>query len=297
MRRALWNIGLLLTFFTCCNTWDQECLLGIVGRPLWLSCFYPDALNLANVSVTWRRNQEEVVRDEDDNALRTGNFTLRLPSVDPQEDNASYSVMVTSRGNRSLEACTLCVRVAAPFSAPELRWEAAAEDTHSVFQCDSGGGFPEPVVDWLIDGGAQETAPGSVQTQVELRPDSRLYYVTSYLRVNVTDTNVSCVIHNLAINQTLTSTTRMWNVTVGDAVWHGPVVTRATDSLWVFSSVLCAVVGAMVAVGLGYQIHLDRLSKRRKIQHLSRRNRGYYRRRQQAEETEVVTLQLSESNV
>lgn len=96
---------------------DQECWLGIVGRPLRLSCFYPDALNLANVSVTWRRNQVEVVRDEDDDdddddAFRTGNFTLRLPSVDPQEDNASYSVMVTYRGNRSLEACMLCVRVA-----------------------------------------------------------------------------------------------------------------------------------------------------------------------------------------
>ncbi|XP_077391617.1 ICOS ligand-like isoform X2 [Festucalex cinctus] len=292
MRGPLWSTGLLLGFFfTCCRTWDEECVLGIVGQPLRLSCFYPGALALANVSVEWRRNEDKVVQseDDDDDALRTGNFTLRLPAVEPQEDNASYSVVVTSLGNRNLEACTLCVRVAAPFSAPELQWEVAEQDIHSIFQCDSGGGFPEPLVYWLIDGGAQETPEGSVQTQVERRPDSRLYDVTSYLTVNMTDANVSCVIHNTVTNQTLTSTTH--------AVWHGPVVSRASDALWVFSTALCAVVGVMVAVGLAYQIHLDRVSKRKKIQHLSRRrNRGYYRRRQEMEETEVVTLE-SESNV
>ncbi|KAM9797720.1 uncharacterized protein LOC133166617 isoform X2 [Syngnathus typhle] len=336
----LWSTGLLLSFFfTCCNAWDVECVLGIVGRPLRLSCFYREALTLANVSVEWRRNENKVVGDEDDNddAL-TGNFTLSLPTVDPQEDNASYSVIISARENRSLEACSLCVRVAAPFSAPELRWEAAEENVPSVFQCDSGGGFPKPVLDWLIDDGAQEIPEGSVQTQVELREDSRLYHITSYLSVNVTDNNVSCVVHNTLLNQTLTSTTRMWDVTAGgkgrfvmslergsagsdgqyggpdlctficgsrwllpclclDAVWHGPVVTRARDALWVFSTALCVVVGIMVAVGLGYQIHLDRVSKRKKIQHLSRRDRGYHRRRQQSEETEVVTLHSWESNV
>ncbi|XP_049575175.1 ICOS ligand isoform X2 [Syngnathus scovelli] len=283
--------GLLLSFFfTCCNAWDEECVLGIVGHPLQLSCFYPEALNLANVSVEWRRNEKKVVRDENDNDdTLTGNFTLNLPAVDPEEDNASYSVIISARENRSLEACSLCVRVAAPFSAPELRWEAAVEDGPSVFQCDSGGGFPEPVVDWLIDDGAQEIPEGSVQTQVELREDSRLYSVTSYLSVNVTNNNVSCVVHNTLLNQTLTSTTY--------AVWHGPVVTRAKDALWVFSTALCVVVGIMVAVGLGYQIHLDRVSKRKKIQHQNRRDRGYRRRRQQSEETEVVTLHSWESNV
>ncbi|XP_037104586.1 uncharacterized protein LOC119121278 isoform X2 [Syngnathus acus] len=299
MRGPLWSTGLLLSFFfTCCNAWDVECVLGIVGQPLRLSCFYPEALTLANVSVEWRRNENKVVGDDDDNddAL-TGNFTLSLPTVDPQEDNASYSVIISARENRSLEACSLCVKVAAPFSAPELRWEAAVENVPSVFQCDSGGGFPKPVVDWLIDDGAQEIPEGSVQTQVELREDSRLYHVTSYLSVNVTDNNVSCVVHNTLLNQTLTSTTRMWDVTAGDAVWHGPVVTRAKDALWVFSTALCVVVGIMVAVGLGYQIHLDRVSKRKKIQHRSRRDRGYHRRRQQSEETEVVTLHSWESNV
>ncbi|XP_061680376.1 V-set domain-containing T-cell activation inhibitor 1-like isoform X2 [Syngnathoides biaculeatus] len=297
MRGPLWRIQLLFSFFffffffffTICNTLDGECVLGIVGQPLRLSCFYPDALALADVSAEWRRNEDEVARDDgdDDDALRTGNFTLRLPAVDAREDNASYSVIVSSRGNASVEACRLCLRVTAPFSPPELTWEPAAADAPSVFQCDTGGGFPEPVVSWLIDEGVREVPEGSVETLVELRPDSHLYYVTSYLTVNVTDTNVSCVVRNTATNLSLASTTH--------AVWHGPVVTRATDALWVFSTALCVVVGAMVAVGLAYQIHLDRVSKMKK-QVLSRRNRGY-RRRQHTEETEAVMFESCESNV
>ncbi|XP_061539771.1 T-lymphocyte activation antigen CD80-like isoform X1 [Phycodurus eques] len=296
MRGPLWSIGLLFGFifiFTFCNTLDEKCVLGIVGRPLRLSCFYPGALALTDVSAEWRRNEDEVVRGDgggDDDALRTGNFTLRLPAVDAREDNATYSVIVTSQGNNSVEACTVCLRVTAPFSPPELKWEAAAEDGPSVFQCDSGGGFPEPAVSWLIDEGVREIPEGSVQTLVELRPDSLLYYVTSYLTINVTGANVSCVVHNTATNQTLTSTTY--------AVWHGPAVTRVTDALWVFSTALCAVVGALVAVGLAYQIHLDRVSKKKKKQHL--RNRTLcagYRRRHDKEETEVVTLQSWESSV
>ncbi|XP_061539773.1 uncharacterized protein LOC133406285 isoform X3 [Phycodurus eques] len=213
MRGPLWSIGLLFGFifiFTFCNTLDEKCVLGIVGRPLRLSCFYPGALALTDVSAEWRRNEDEVVRGDgggDDDALRTGNFTLRLPAVDAREDNATYSVIVTSQGNNSVEACTVCLRVTAPFSPPELKWEAAAEDGPSVFQCDSGGGFPEPAVSWLIDEGVREIPEGSVQTLVELRPDSLLYYVTSYLTINVTGANVSCVVHNTATNQTLTSTT------------------------------------------------------------------------------------------
>ncbi|XP_057697371.1 uncharacterized protein LOC130919020 isoform X2 [Corythoichthys intestinalis] len=237
MRGPLWSACLLLNiFFTFGNSLDEECFLGIVGQPLHLSCFYPDVIASDSVSVQWRRNRDEAVRgDEDNEALATGNFTLRIPIVDPREDNASYSVVVTLWGNQSVEACTLCVRVA-----------------------------------------------DSAQTLLEQHPDSHLYDVTSYLTVNVTDTNVSCVIRNDAIDQTLTSTTH--------AVWHGPVVTRASDALWVFSTALCVVVGVMVAVGLAYQIHLDRVSKKKKMQHMNRRNRGY-RRRQSTEETEVITLQ------
>lgn len=34
--------------------------------------------------------------------------------------------------------------------------------------------------------------------------------------------------------------------------------------MWIFSTALCAVVGVMVAAGVAYQIHLDRMTKKRK---------------------------------
>lgn len=44
------------------------------------------------------------------------------------------------------------------------------------------------------------------------------------------------------------------------------VAGRASEAMWIFSTGLCAVVGVMVAVGVGYQIHLDRVSKRKKVE-------------------------------
>lgn len=34
--------------------------------------------------------------------------------------------------------------------------------------------------------------------------------------------------------------------------------------MWIFSTVLCVLVGIMVIAGVAYQIHLDKISKRRK---------------------------------
>lgn len=41
---------------------------------------------------------------------------------------------------------------------------------------------------------------------------------------------------------------------------------RVSEAMWMFSTGLSAVVGVMVAVGVGYQIHLDRVTKRKKLQ-------------------------------
>nr|XP_057929932.1 ICOS ligand-like [Doryrhamphus excisus] len=308
MLGPLWPTGLLLAFFTLCSTLDAECVLGMVGQPLSLPCFYPDAVTSDNVSVEWWRNEDVVLRstwtgdddeEEDDmhanrvtmsaDARATGNFTLELPVVAPQEDNTSYRLFFTSRGGPSVQACRLCLRVAAPFSPPVLHWEAPEEDDEeSVFLCHSAGGFPEPVVHWLVDGGAPEAGGGSVKTLVGLLPDSHLYNVTSYLTINISNTNVSCVIENPPMNENLTSSTH--------AVWSGPVVSRATKAMWMFSTALCMVVGVMVAVGVGYQIYLDRLSKKKKIEHI-RRSREHNRRRRETEETEVMSMQSWETNV
>lgn len=44
------------------------------------------------------------------------------------------------------------------------------------------------------------------------------------------------------------------------------VVGRVSEAMWIFSTGLCAVVGVMVAAGVGYQLHLDRVSKRKKLE-------------------------------
>ncbi|XP_054644658.1 ICOS ligand-like [Dunckerocampus dactyliophorus] len=307
MLGPLWPTGLLLSFFTICTTLDAECVLGVVGQPLSLPCFYPDAVTFDSASVEWWRNDEVVLRSTwigegheeyevrdsvtmSADARTTGNFNLELSMVDPQEDNTSYSLLFTSPGSPSVQVCTLCLRVAAPFSPPVLHWEAPGEeDDESVFLCHSAGGFPEPAVHWLVDGGAPVAPGGSVRTLVGLLPGSRLYNVTSYLTINISDANVSCIIENPPMNETLTSTTH--------AVWSGPVVSRATEAMWMFSTALCVVVGIMVAVGLGYQIHLDRLSKKKKMEHLRRSSREHNRTRQETEETVMMSMQSWETNV
>lgn len=42
----------------------------------------------------------------------TGNFSLRLPTVDPKDDKMHYSLFIVSPGNQSAPLCTVCLRTA-----------------------------------------------------------------------------------------------------------------------------------------------------------------------------------------
>ncbi|XP_031696161.1 uncharacterized protein LOC116378426 isoform X2 [Anarrhichthys ocellatus] len=168
---------------------------------------------------------------------------------------------------------------AASFSFPLLRREKeAGPGGESAFWCHSSGGFPAPAVYWLIND-TEDPPDGSVRTLAAALPDSLLYNVTSQLMLNVSeDSSVSCVVENPSMNENLTSTTS------GVKVRGGPVVTgRASEAMWIFSTALCAVVGVMVLVGVIYQIHLDRMSKKKKEFHKQHLNRGYKRRRPEEE--------------
>lgn len=105
-------------------------------------------------------------------------------------------------------SCLRCF--AASFSKPQLRREEAAagkgNETH--FDCHSSGGFPEPRVRWLINNTA-EPPEGSVRTVSVRLPDSRLYNVSSYLKVNISKAlSVSCTVENALTNESFTSTSR-----------------------------------------------------------------------------------------
>ncbi|XP_035509356.1 ICOS ligand-like [Morone saxatilis] len=292
----LWRTGLLLCCLGFCASLEEECVFGIVGQPVSLPCLYPKLLTFVNFSIEWRRDDEVVLRSvwkENSNveelsinsatisadAARTGNFSLELPIVYPKKHYMSYSLFIISEENQSAALCTVCLRIAASFSSPLLLREEAAQGEETAFLCHSSGGFPEPAVHWHINH-TNEPPEGSVRTLAASLPDSHLYNITSHLKVNISkDSIVSCTIENLSMNETLTSTSY--------GVGVSPVVSRASEALWIFSTALCAVVGVMVLAGVAYQIHLDRMSKRKKREH-QQADRGYKRRNLCNEETEAI---------
>ncbi|KAM9358479.1 ICOS ligand-like [Symphorus nematophorus] len=306
---ALWRTGLLLCFFSFCSCLEEECVLGVVGRPVSLPCLYPKLLSLVNFSIEWRRDDEVVLRsvwEESENveelsvksakisadAALTGNFSLELPTIDPETHNTNYSLFIISEENQTAALCTVCLRIAASFSSPRLQREEAVQGGQTAFFCQSSGGFPEPAVYWLINY-TEEPPEGSVTTMAAILPDSHLYNVTSQLTVNISkDSIVSCTIENLPMNESLTS--------ISYGAQGSPVVGRASEAMWIFSTGLCAVVGVMVVAGVAYQIHLDRISKRKKkeFQYQSQHaNRGYKRRFPDKEETEVMKPERKETDV
>ncbi|XP_068581555.1 ICOS ligand-like [Cebidichthys violaceus] len=298
-KAALWSSGLLLSFLGFCACLDEECILGIVGQPVSLPCIRPKLITSVNVTVEWRRGEEVVLRSvwRDDGiveewsinrattppkAALTGNLSLQLPTVNPSEHSVNYSLIVTSGQNQSAELCTVCLRTAASFSSPLLWREETGPGGETSFWCHSSGGFPAPALYWLIND-TEDPPGGSVRTLAAALPNSLLYNVTSQLTLNVSeDASVSCVVGNPSINENLTATSS------GVKVRGGPVVTgRASEAMWIFSTALCVVVGAMVLVGVVYQIHLDRMSKRKKKDFQKQHPmRGYKRRRPEEEEEE-----------
>ncbi|XP_041647973.1 ICOS ligand-like [Cheilinus undulatus] len=308
MPGVLWPTGLLLCFLGVCACLEEECVLGVVGRPVSLPCFYPPLLTSVNVSVEWRRGDAVVLRAmwrEDGDveewslnrasvsteALLTGNISLDLPSVYPEDNKTNYSVLVISAGNQSEVLCSVCLRVAASFSPPWLHREEARQGNKTSFSCRSGGGFPEPAVHWLID---DTVAPpeGSVKTLITSLPDSKLYNITSNLTLSISEgSSVSCVIENPTMNETLTSTSYGADTTA--------VVSRASEAMWIFSTGLCVVVGVMVIVGVGYQIHLDRLSKKKKkeYQYQQTHSKRGRKRSPYKEETEAMKPEKKETDV
>ncbi|XP_070817049.1 ICOS ligand-like isoform X1 [Chaetodon trifascialis] len=304
---ALWRTGLLLCFLSLCACLEEECVLGVVGRPVSLPCFYPKLQGLVNFSIEWRRDSEVVLRSVWRNgenaetlsansatipadAAQTGNVSLELPAVDPKEHRMNYSLIVVSEGKQSAALCTVCLRIAASFSPPQLQRDEASPGHETAFFCHSTGGFPEPAVHWLINN-TEKPPEGSVRTRTASLPDSRLFNITSHLKVNVSrDTNVSCTIENQPMNESLTSTSY--------GVKSSPVVGRASEAMWIFSTALCAVVGVMVVVGVAYQVHLDRISKRKKREYQHQQGkRGYKWRNRLREENEAMKPEAKETDV
>lgn len=106
---------------------SEECILGIVGRPVLLPCLYRELSG--NFSMEWRKDDKVVLRsarDDEGNmetwslnhasipadAARSGNFSLELPAVHPREDGVHYSLFLVSGDNQSSPLCSVCFKVA-----------------------------------------------------------------------------------------------------------------------------------------------------------------------------------------
>ncbi|KAJ0032125.1 hypothetical protein NQD34_002206 [Periophthalmus magnuspinnatus] len=303
---ALWSFGLLLSFFTVCSSLDKDCIVGIVSHAVLLPCYHHnELLSFHNLSVEWRRGNELVLKakwEEDGdvviwslnhatiprNAPLTGNFSLELPKLSAKEDQMVYSLFVTSVENGSAPLCSMCLRTAARFSSPLLQRDETTGNNRTVFLCHSSGGFPKPTVYWLIND-TEQPPEDSVWTDTTPLPDSSLYNVTSLLTVNIsTDDSVSCSIQNQWMNETLTSKSGTRDNTIRS---------RASEGMWMFSTGLCVAVGIMVVVGIAYQIHLDRISKKRKVLYESTKAQRGYKKHQFLEETQEEALMSKETCV
>uniref|UniRef100_A0A8C5G745 Ig-like domain-containing protein n=1 Tax=Gouania willdenowi TaxID=441366 RepID=A0A8C5G745_GOUWI len=166
----------------------SDCVLGIVGRPVLLPCFHPEFLTLGNRSAEWKRNDEVVLRSNQTDPLCTVITVLR----------SIYRCLF-------IYVCPQCLS-AASFSSPQLHREEGEQGELPVFLCQSSGGYPEPRVYWIIND-TDEPPDGSVRTQKQQLPDSNLYNITSHMTVNISkEASVSCIIQNLPMNETFTST-------------------------------------------------------------------------------------------
>ncbi|KAK5870341.1 hypothetical protein PBY51_024986 [Eleginops maclovinus] len=301
------TVFLLLLLLPVCCSGEEECVLGLVGRPVSLSCFLPQLLTSVNLSIEWRRGKEVVLRSvwrEDgvleewsvhrfstpEDASLSGNLSLQLPSVEASENTTYYSLVETSGGNSSSELCSVCLRTAASFSDPLLqREESLHGGPEAVFSCQSSGGFPEPTLTWLIND-TEDPPPGAVTTITTPLSDIWLFNISSRLTVNISkDGSVTCLVKNPALNETLTSTSY--------SVRRSAVRSRASEAMWIFSTALCVVVGVMVLTGVAYQINLDRISKRKKQDFEKEQSRGYKRSYPDKEEVEAMRPERNESEV
>lgn len=108
---------------------EEECVLGVLGRPVILPCLYPKLLSFVNFTIEWRRGDEVVLRSVwelnkkveelsvnsatiSSDAAMTGNFSLELPTVDLQEYKMNYSLFIISEEDHKAALCTACLMLA-----------------------------------------------------------------------------------------------------------------------------------------------------------------------------------------
>lgn len=252
---------------------DDDCTATVIGETALLPCTYDGTRTLlsSNISAWWRAGTEEIFKGmwkqgqkETLNvsnchraqmfslAPQTGDLSMMLKEVVPS-DAKTYSLHVSFDGeNTSSVLCTVCLRVGAHYSSPAIQREEAGQEDKTQFVCHSRGGYPKPILRWLINS-TDKPPPGSVKTYEQPLQDSELFNITSIMTVSIDKhVPVTCAIENRILNETFST------VDWPEKEQFSPVVARASEAMWVFSTVLIIIVGLLVAVGLIFQVKWDR---------------------------------------
>ncbi|XP_046873563.1 butyrophilin subfamily 1 member A1-like [Hypomesus transpacificus] len=156
--------------------------------------FYRDGRNLQGGKNPSYKYRTMLFEDE----LVRGNVSLKLFRV-KLEDEGSYTCLVIKDGQVQKTVIQLSV---GEVSKPEVSIVGAREDGVGL-QCESGGWYPEPELEWRDSKG--RLLPADVP-QTDRLPDPgphQRYTVTSRVTVQKTDTNrFTCRVHLQRLNQT-----------------------------------------------------------------------------------------------
>lgn len=108
---------------------EEECVLGVVGRPASLPCFYPQLLTFGNFTIEWRKDDKVILRSVfennqsvlevsadrstlSSNATVTGDFSLEVPTIDPAEPQMNYGLFMIPEVTENDALCRVCLRIA-----------------------------------------------------------------------------------------------------------------------------------------------------------------------------------------
>ncbi|XP_046873552.1 butyrophilin subfamily 1 member A1-like isoform X2 [Hypomesus transpacificus] len=192
-------------------------IIAVAGDDVILPCSLEPPIDTENLTVEWSRpdlNLKYVhyyrdgrnihgrkylsYRDRTmlfEGELVRGNVSLKLSRV-KLEDEGSYTCRVGQVMTTVIQLSVVAV------SKPEVSIVGAREDG-MVLQCESGGWYPEPELEWRDSEG--DLLPDAV-TQTDRLPDPgphQRYTVTSRVTVQKTDTNrFTCRVHLQGLNQT-----------------------------------------------------------------------------------------------
>ncbi|KAL2090003.1 hypothetical protein ACEWY4_014691 [Coilia grayii] len=292
-----WFIAFLLGLVELVSTQDEGCAVGVIGESAVLPCTYDGTSKLLSSNITvqwrsgtevmlkrmWRQGHEEMLNSSDSTRVRmpslgpqTGDFSMTRSDIVPS-DSKNYSLHISFDGEKTSSVlCTVCLRVGAHFSFPSIQRGQVNPEGKTQFACHSRGGYPQPTLHWLIN--STEMPPtGSVRTYTQPLEDSELFNITSTLTVTISmGLPVMCAIENHILNETFSTTN--WP----EEEQVSPVVARASEAMWIFSTVLIVIVGLLVAAGIIFQVKWDH----------NRRRPHVHRDDSDSEDTDIITVDM-----